>query len=272
MLRVGDCLANGDVTESGQADDVTSGGSVGIHPLEPVEHIQLGDSGALDVAVELGDGHLVSDLDGSVEDPSDRNPAEIVTRVEVGYQELKRFVDLATRRAHVFHDRFKEGAKVLPRLVHARRRGPGLGVREEHREVDLVVLRVEVDEEVVDLAQYFWHARVVTVDLVDDHDRGQPSLQCLSEDEPSLRERTLGGIDEQHYAVDHREGALDLATKISVAGRVHDVDCEVFIAHGRVLGHDGDAPFTLEIGVVERPLGHPLVRTKDPALMEECIH
>jgi hypothetical protein len=73
----------------------------------------------------------------------------------------------------------------------------------EHRELELLFRGVEIDEQVVDLVDHLVDARVGAVDLVDYHDRRQVGLERLAQHEAGLRQRALGGIDEQHDAVDH---------------------------------------------------------------------
>ena len=69
-------------------------------------------------------------------------------------------------------------------------------------------------------------ARVAAVDLVDDDDDGEAELEALAEDEARLRQRALGGVDEQERAVGHQQRALDLAAEVGVAGGVDDVDLD----------------------------------------------
>jgi hypothetical protein len=57
-----------------------------------------------------------------------------------------------------------------------------------------------------------------------------------------------------------------------VAGRVHDVDVDVLVVHGRVLGHDRDALLPLEIHGVHHPLGHGLVLAEEARLPEHGVH
>ena len=141
----------------------------------------------------------------------------------------------------------------------------------EHGKVELILVRVEVDEEVVDLVEHLAGARIGAVDLVDDHNRRQPALEGLSENEAGLRQRPFRGIHQEHDAVDHRERPLDLAAEIGVAGRVDDVDQQILVMNGRVLRENRDAALTLEIDVVERALGHALVRAKRPALVQQSV-
>jgi hypothetical protein len=127
-------------------------------------------------------------------------------------------------------------------------RGPAaLGVGEDDRERELVILGVEVEEQVLDHVHDLVDARVRAVDLVDVEDHGQPRLERLAQHEARLRERALGCVDEQQHAVDHRQGALDLAAEIGVAGGVDDVDLDAVPVDGGVLREDRDPALALEV-------------------------
>ena len=142
------------------------------------------------------------------------------------------------------------------------RAAPGVGV--DDGEVDLVVGGVEVHEQLVDLVDHFADAGVGPVDLVDHEHDGQLQFQCLAQDEARLGQWALTGVDQQQDAVHHREGALDLATEVGVAGRVENVDLGlragvVGIPDGGVLGQDRDALLAFEIHGVHDPLGDVLI-------------
>ena len=94
---------------------------------------------------------------------------------------------------------------------------PGPRVAVDDRELDLLLVGVEVEEQLVDLVDHLGDARVGPVDLVDDEDHRQPRLERLAQHEARLRQRALGGVDEQQDAVDHRQPALDLAAEVGVA-------------------------------------------------------
>jgi hypothetical protein len=99
----------------------------------------------------------------------------------------------------------------------------------------------------------------------------QARLERLPQHEARLRERPFGRVDEQHHAVHHLERPLDLAAEVGVARRVDDVDARAAIDDGRVLGHDRDALFALQIDRVHDPLGHVFVVAEDPALPEQGV-
>ena len=202
---------------------------------------------------------------------ADGDPADVIARVEVRHEQLQRRVRIATRRRHVLEDGIEQGPQILPFAVLIRRRRALPGVRVEHRKLQLVFGRIEIDEQVVDLVQHFLGARVRAIDLVDDDNGRQPPFQRLPQDEPGLRERAFRRVDQQHHAVDHRQRSFHLAAEIRVARRVDDVDEDVLVVNGGVLRHDGDPALALEIVAVHRALGDALVGAERAALMKERI-
>src|SRR3546814_3871801 len=82
--------------------------------------------------------------------------------------------------------------------------GAGIAVAaagEEDGEIELVVIGVEADEQIEHLVEHFLRARVRPIDLVDDDDRLEPERERLAGDELGLRNRALGGVDEQEHAI-----------------------------------------------------------------------
>ena len=123
----------------------------------------------------------------------------------------------------------------------------------------------QVHEELVGLVDDLGDAGVAAVGLVDDQDHRHVGVERLAQHEAGLGERALGGVDEQHDAVDHRQAALDLATEVGVAGGVDDVDDHRLAAaggtgvvHRGVLREDRDALLALEVTGVHDPLGDAL--------------
>ena len=71
-----------------------------------------------------------------------------------------------------------------------------------------------------------WGRASDAVDLVDDDDGRQLGLQRLAEHVTRLRQRAFAGVDQQHDAVDHLEGAFDFAAEVAVSRGVDDVDLD----------------------------------------------
>ena len=145
------------------------------------------------------------------------------------------------------HDRLEKRRHVFAVLVQFAHREAVLGARVNDREIELLVVRFELDEEVEDHVEHFVRTRVFAVDLVDDDDRLGPVLERLAQDEPRLRLRAIVRIDDEQHAIDHLHDALDFAAEIGVAGRVDDVDVVAVPIKRGVLGADGDAFFAFEI-------------------------
>ena len=129
-------------------------------------------------------------------------------------------------------EQVEQRAQVLALDALLQRRLAGARVRVDDRELDLLVVGVEVDEQLVDLVDDLFDTRVRAVDLVDDEDHRQPRLERLAQHEARLGQRALGGVDEQHDAVDHRQPALDLAAEVGVAGGVDEVELDLVAASG----------------------------------------
>ena len=146
----------------------------------------------------------------------------------------------------------------------------------EHREIELLVIGVEQDEQVEHFVEHFGGARVGAVDLVDDDDRLEAERERLAGDELGLRHRPFGGVDQQDDAVDHRQDALDLAAEIGVAGRVDDVDVgDIALPHPAIrrgaFGEDGDPALFFEVVRIHRPLFDALVVAEGARLAEKLI-
>ena len=163
------------------------------------------------------------------------------------------------------------GSSVRPGSARLAGGGAAARVGVEHREVQLALVGLEVDEEIVDLVQHLGGAGVRPVDLVDHDDRREPGLEGLPQHEPGLGERPLRGVDQEQDAVDQGQRPLDLAPEVGVAGGVHDVDLRPAIGDRGVLGHDRDALLPLEVDRVHDPLGDRLVRAEDAALPEHRV-
>ena len=135
----------------------------------------------------------------------------------------------------------------------------------------MLFLGVEIDEQIVDLVQHFLRAGVGAVDLVDDDDRRQLGFERLARDVARLRQRAFAGVHQKHDAVDHLQGALDFAAEIAVAGRVDNVDLDVVIEDGGVLGQNRDAALALQFVRVHDALDVVLVGAKRAALLQHGV-
>ena len=255
----------------GDRNDLARTGRFGRHLLERFGDVHLGDLGLLEGAVELAprDDAALGQL--AVVDAADGQAAEVGRGAEVADEGLGRRPRLELRGRDVIDDGLEEGVDVLAHhvLLGADPAGPRVGV--EDGEVDLVLVGIEVQEQLLDLVHHLVDAGVGPVDLVDDQHHRKPGLECLAQHETGLRQRALGGVDQQQDPVDHVQPPLDLAPEVGVARCVDDVHLDAAPAHGRVLGQDGDALFTLEVPRVHDAIGHLLVGAERAGLAQKGV-
>ena len=122
---------------------------------------------------------------------------------------------------------------------------------------------MQVEEELLDHVEHLLRAGVVAVDLVQHQDGRQMPGDGLGQDIPGLGQRSLGGVDQQHDAVDHGKGALDLAAEVGVARGVHQVDAGALPLDRRGLGEDRDTPLAFLVVRVHDAVDQLLVGSKD---------
>ena len=143
--------------------------------------------------------------------PAQRQAPDVGRGVEVRHERLERHRRVVLGRRDAFEQQVEQRvergaggqAGTIGRPVHRRLALARHAV--DDREVELVDLGVEVEEQLLDLVHHLGDAGVGAVDLVDHEDHRQPGLERLAQHEAGLRERPLGGVDQQQHAVDHRQ-------------------------------------------------------------------
>ena len=248
----------------------TSVSSVSV-ALEAVEGEELGDLDGLERAVDAGQVDFFADTQGAVKDAADGEAAEVVGVVEVGDEDLEGAVGGAGSGGDGLEDELEERLQVGAGDVDVHGGGAELAVGVDDGELEDGLVGVEVDEEVIDLVEDFLRTGVGAVDLVDDDDGRELGFEGLRQHVAGLGQRAFGGIDQQNYAVDHLQGALDFAAEVGVAGGVDDVDLGVVVVDGGVFGEDGDAALFFEVVGVHDALGDGFVGAEGAGLAEHGV-
>ena len=275
---VGDRVGDGRHGQAGEADDVARARFVHRHAIEPAERQDLRRATRLDdIAVIVERVDRLVGLHRARVHAARQDAAQEIVAIEQRHQEGERRVLVQVGRRHMVDDRLEHRDQRALARVHV---GRGIAVAArgiEHREVELLVVRVERHEQVEHLVQHLLDARVGAIDLVDDDDRLQAQRQRLAGHELRLRHRAFRRIDQQHDAVDHRQDALHLAAEVGVARRVDDVDAHSLAAtrrrpvdRGR-LGENGDPALLFEVVRIHRALFDTLVVAESAGLAEELI-
>src|SRR4051794_22825927 len=107
----------------------------------------------------------------AVEDAADRQAAKIIAVVEVCDEELKRPCGIAFGGGNLMNDGFEKRLQIRALVGRVELGNTGFRIGVDNRKIELVFGGVEIDEQVVDLVQYFLNTRVRAVDFVDDQHR-----------------------------------------------------------------------------------------------------
>ena len=282
--RLGQRVADRHLGQAGDADDVARTGLLDVDPVDAVGGLQAGHGAAQgDRAAGLdGAGRVVRLLaddddplagpDPAVPDPADGHPPDVVVGGQVGDEQLERVVGRVADRRRDLDEQVEQRPEVGAGHGQVAGRGAGLGVGVDDRELDLVGVRAEIHEQLVDVVEDLGRAGIAAVDLVDRDDDRQVAGHRLLEHVAGLGQRPLGRVDEQEDRVDHQQRALHLAAEVGVAGRVDDVEPDPGVVDGRLLGQDRDALLALEVARIHDPVDHRLVRAEGAGLAEHRVH
>ena len=196
----------------------------------------------------------------------------VLAVIEVGDQQLQRAVWVAGRRRNGAQDGFKQRLKVFRRAIQRFARDPKLRDAVNNGKFELLLFGVKIDKQVVDFVQDFLRAGVAAVNLIDHHDGRQLGFEGFAQDVARLRQGAFTRINQQQHAIHELQGALHLASKIAVAGRIDDVNARAVIGNRRVFGQNGDAAFSLEVVRVHDAFHHGLTLPENAALAEHGVN
>ncbi len=124
----GQRVADHDLGQAGDGDDIAGDGSVGWFAFHAFGGQQFGDLGSGDglLTIHLTDPrNLLAFADAAVVDADQRQPTQKGRRVQVGDQRLQRCVRLSFRRRHMLFEHLEQRIQVgaVGNLAVGRRRG-----------------------------------------------------------------------------------------------------------------------------------------------------
>ena len=184
---------------------------------------------------------------------------------------LERVPGIVSRSGDPLQEEIQERSERLALLTFGERGAARAGVAVDDRELDLLLVGAEVEEQVEHLVHDLADPRIRPVDLVHDHDHRQTRLERLAQHEAGLRQRPLARVDQEEHAVDHRQTPLHLPAEVRMAGGVDDVDLDPAMAHRGVLREDRDALLALEVHRVHDALRDLLIRAEGARLPEHRV-
>ena len=271
ILEVGHGVADLEAVESHHRADVAAAGAVHVALAEAFEHHQLLDLLLLDHVVALAEADHLAGLEFAAGDASHCDTADVRRILERGNEHLRgAFLHLGRR--DLLEDGVQKGSDVIAVLLVVHVHPALLGGAVDGLEIELLVGGVEVEHEFENLVLDFFRTAVGLVHLVDHHDGFLAHLEGLLEDETGLGHAAFERVHEKQHAVRHVEDALHLSSEIAVAGGVYDVDLDVLVGDGHVLGEDGDSALALEVVVVEDELSEVFGLADEVRLVYHPVH
>ena len=275
---IGNRVGDGGLRKPGERDDIAGLGFIDRHAFEAAKCEDLRRAAFLDdLAVRVEGADLGVEAQRARQDAAGQDASDEIVAIKQRHQHFELTIDIGSRRRDMRYNRFEQWCEVA--RAHLRI-AAGIAVAsrgKDHREIELLVIGLQCDEQVEDFVEHFLGARIGAVDLVDDDNRAQAQSQSLAGNELCLRHRPFGGIDEQHDAIDHRQNAFDFAAEIGVSGSVDDVDVGGFVVglvgpfDRRALGENGDAAFFFEIVRIHGAFGDALILAEGPRLPEQLV-
>ena len=272
-LRRADRMGDGGLAQARDGDNVACRRFLQRFPGKTAERQQLRDAAAFDhVAVPVERAHWhIRPRPSALDAPGQQAP-QIGVALHRDRQHGERRVRLHRRRGHVLDDLVEQGVHIAGPGVRLLRRPALFGGREQGREVQLRLVRIQRGEQVEGLVLHLERALFGLVHLVDQHDRVEPQPQRLPHHELRLRHRPFARIHQHDDAVDHGQNTLHLAAEIGVAGGVDDVDARALPDNAGAFRQDGDAAFTLLVVRVHGALGHLLVGAEGAGLVQQAVN
>ena len=273
-LRCTDGLTDGQIFDTGDADDVAHRCGLCLYSLQAFDLIKGDNLCTVGNAwiVEITNDDLVVDVDGTAGDSADTDSADKVVVVDGGNQHLCRCIRFTLRSRNLFEDGVKQQIQIFAHLARLQRSGALFARAVEDLAFQLLLVCVQIEQQVIDLLGDLFVSCVRAVGLVDYDDDLVSERQCLGQNKAGLWHWTLKGVYQQDNAVHHLQDTLNLASEVRVSRGVDDVDFGAFIVDCRIFREDGDASFTLEVSVVHNTVLYRLVVTEGTALLEHLVN
>ena len=274
-VRRADGVANGDVADTAQGDDVAGGGLGNGGLAKAVEFVHadgLGLLGGRIGIVIVAHRDLLVLLQHAPLNAADGDTAHKLVVVDGGHQHLEGLVKVGLRCGDIVQNGVEQRLEIGARHIGGIAGGAVAGGAEQHGAVQLIVGGVQIQQQLQHLVDDLVDPLVGAVDLVDDHDDPVAHLQCAAQDEAGLGHGAFRRVHQQNNAIDHLQNAFHLAAEVGMARRVHNVDLGVTVLNGGVFGQNGDAALPLQIVGVHHPFHCLLILTVYAALLEHLIH
>ena len=267
MLRVAGGLADVQIRNAGDRDNIPQLGGGSLHPLEALKLVKLADLGVfVALFATTANSHGLAGLNAAPLHPANTDAAHIAVVVDVGEQHLGGSLQVALGRGDLPQNHLKQRLHIRAGNIGVQAGAALPGGAVGHGKFQLVVVGPQLDEQIQHLVHHLGGPGAGPVDFVEHHQGLFAQAQGLFQHKAGLGHAALKGVHQQNDRVHHHQHPLHLAAEVRVAGSVHNVYFRVLIFHRRVFGEYGDAPLPLQVAGVHHPFRHSLVFPEDAAL------
>ncbi len=257
--------------DSGDGDNIAELRFLHLHALQALELVQLGDLGVFGLAVLAAEDHVFAVVDFPALHAADADAPDVVVVIHVGEQHLGGAVPVAFRRGDVFQDRIEQRLHVLARHRRVRCCIAVAAGSVHDREIELVLVCAQLDEQVDHLIHHLRGAGARAVDFIDDHQGLFAEAERFFQNEAGLRHAALERIHQKQHAVHHHQDALHLPAEIGMAGGVDDVDFRALVPDGGIFRKNCDPALALQIVGIHHAFFHFLIGPENAALPQKLV-
>ena len=274
LFAVGERFADEYILKACDADDVASFRLGDFDFLQSLVTKDSGDFCLGSAVTQMEADEIVADFHFAADDASVGETTEVFAIVQIRHDELEERLGADFWRRDFVHHGLVERLHGAALVLHVELRKAILGTCIDDREIELLVIGVEFEEELEDLIQHLVRVGVFAVNFVNDDDWFRTVLERLLQNELRLCLRAVVRVHHEEHAINHLHDALHLATEVGMSGRVHDVDVVAVPAERGVLCADGDALLAFEIHRVHDALLGRLgfVGAESSRLFEQAVN
>ena len=270
-----DRVRHGRLGHARQADDIARDRLFDVLLRKSPEGLNSGDAELFDLLAYAAERlNRCADFQRAGFNPSRQHPTNKGIRAQRGRQhgEILILMRKLTRGRDVIDHQVEQRAQILARTIkiHVAPTRPPRGVK--MREIKLVLIGIQRGKQIETFIQRPIRFGIGLIHLVQHHNWAQPQRKRLGGHKFGLRHRPFGRINQQNHTIHHRQDTLDLATEISVTGRVDDIDPGAFPFDGCGLGQNGDPAFAFQIIAVHGAFIHRLSGPECSGLFQQFIH
>ena len=276
MSRIGDGGADVEFFNAVHENDVTSLSAVDDLLVQAFELHDLIDLGGLGRVVRtIHDHDALTCLERTAVHAADTDLTHVARIVERADLKLQRCFSVVFTNRDILDHGVEHSTHVADLLqfldIVGETRVAVQGGSVDHREIKLIFRSTELVEQIKRSVDNPVRTSTRAINLVDHNDGFQTGGQSLAGYKARLRHRTFDSVNQQQYAVDHRQNAFDLTAEVRVPRGIDDVNVNAFVLNSTVLGQNCDAALLFKRVAVHHAFVNLLVAAKSACALQKLV-